>query len=88
MDEKGVFSSKHGLDQHGIINATAWWNLTTAALYEQAIQRGEGTVAHKGPLVVQTGQYTGRSPNDKYVVREPSSEKDIWWDSRQALRDR
>jgi phosphoenolpyruvate carboxykinase (ATP) len=81
MDEKGVFSSHHGLDEHGIINATEWWNLTTAALYEQAIQRREGLVAHKGPLVVHTGQYTGRSPNDKYVVREPSSENDVWWDA-------
>jgi phosphoenolpyruvate carboxykinase (ATP) len=85
MEEKGVFPSHHGLDQHGIINATEWWNLTTGALYEQAIQRREGFVAHKGPLVVHTGQYTGRSPNDKYIVREPSSEKDVWWDAAKSF---
>ena len=36
-------------------------------------------MAHMGPLVVRTGQYTGRSPNDKYIVDEPSSRKHIWW---------
>ncbi|MGH9335114.1 MAG: phosphoenolpyruvate carboxykinase (ATP), partial [Vicinamibacteria bacterium] len=85
MEQKGVFPSQHGLDQHGIINATPWWNLSAAALYEQAIQRQEGLVAHKGPFVVRTGQYTGRSPNDKYIVREPSSEKDIWWDAAKPM---
>ncbi len=81
MDEQGAFRSRYGLDKQGIINATVWWNLSTAALYEQAIRRREGFLAHKGPLVVGTGRYTGRSPNDKYVVREPASENDIWWQS-------
>jgi len=58
---------------------TVWWDLTTAALYEHALQRREGLLAHRGPLVVRTGQYTGRSPNDRFVVREPSSEDRIWW---------
>jgi phosphoenolpyruvate carboxykinase (ATP) len=81
MDEQGAFRSRHSLDRHGIINANVWWNLTTAALYEQAIRRCEGFLAHKGPLVAGTGKYTGRSPNDKYVVREPGTEADIWWES-------
>jgi phosphoenolpyruvate carboxykinase (ATP) len=81
MEEQGAFRSQHGLDRHGIINVNAWWNLPTSALYEHAIQRREGFVAHKGALIVRTGQYTGRSPNDKYIVREPESENDIWWDA-------
>jgi phosphoenolpyruvate carboxykinase (ATP) len=81
MEEQGAFRSQHGLDRHGIINGNVWWNLPTSALYEHAIQRREGFIAHKGALVVRTGQYTGRSPNDKYIVRDPSSENDIWWDS-------
>jgi phosphoenolpyruvate carboxykinase (ATP) len=44
-----------------------------------AIKRREGTLAHLGPLVVRTGQHTGRSPNDKFIVKESSSEKNIWW---------
>ena len=54
-------------------------NLSTPALYEEAIKRGEGAVGHLGPMVVSTGKYTGRSANDKFVVREPSSEDHIWW---------
>lgn len=54
-------------------------NLTTPALYEQAVRRQEGNIAHLGPLVVRTGNYTGRSPDDKFIVQEPSSEAHIWW---------
>jgi phosphoenolpyruvate carboxykinase (ATP) len=55
------------------------WNLRTAALYEAAIRRNEGKVAAGGPFAAVTAPHTGRSPNDKFVVREPSSEADIWW---------
>ena len=54
-------------------------NLSTAELYERAIRAGEGEIAAEGPLVVRTGQHTGRSPKDKFVVREPSSEAKVWW---------
>ncbi|MFW6314374.1 MAG: phosphoenolpyruvate carboxykinase (ATP) [Desulfohalobiaceae bacterium] len=54
-------------------------NLTTPSLYEQALLRGEGQMAHLGPLVVSTGKYTGRSPNDRFIVREESSQDRIWW---------
>jgi phosphoenolpyruvate carboxykinase (ATP) len=54
-------------------------NLTTAVLYEEAIRNGEGMLASTGPLVVSTGQYTGRSPRDKFIVREASSQSNIWW---------
>src|SRR5215217_9161739 len=56
-------------------------NLRTAHLYEEAIRNGEGQLAASGPLVVSTGQYTGRSPKDKFVVEEPSSKDKIWWGS-------
>jgi phosphoenolpyruvate carboxykinase (ATP) len=69
-----------GLEAHGIVNVSRiYWNLTTAALVEQAIRRREGLLAHQGPLVCRTGHHTGRSPNDKFVVREASSEGRIWW---------
>jgi phosphoenolpyruvate carboxykinase (ATP) len=54
-------------------------NLSVAELYEDAIRAGEGIVAAEGPLVVRTGKHTGRSPQDKFIVREPSSAKKIWW---------
>jgi phosphoenolpyruvate carboxykinase (ATP) len=54
-------------------------NLSTAELYEDAIRAGEGLVAAEGPFVVRTGRHTGRSPEDKFIVREPSSEAKIGW---------
>jgi phosphoenolpyruvate carboxykinase (ATP) len=54
-------------------------NLAPAELYEAAVRAGEGTIAAEGPLVVRTGKHTGRSPQDKFIVREPSSEGKIWW---------
>ena len=54
-------------------------NLSTAELYEDAIRAGEGIVAAEGPLVVRTGKHTGRSPQDKFIVKEPGSANKIWW---------
>src|SRR3954454_8252136 len=67
------------LAREGISGARARWNLPSAALYEEAVRRQEGLIAAEGPIVCRTGQHTGRSPNDKFVVREPSSESLIDW---------
>lgn len=80
MQNFGPFASKYGVENHGIRNAgTVYWNLTAPMLYEQVVRRREGAIAHLGPLVVHTGDHTGRSPNDKFIVQEPTSENDIWW---------
>jgi phosphoenolpyruvate carboxykinase (ATP) len=55
------------------------WNLKPAQLVEIAIQTGEGSLAHNGALVVRTGQFTGRSPKDKYIVRDAGTEKNVNW---------
>jgi phosphoenolpyruvate carboxykinase (ATP) len=54
-------------------------NLSTAELYEHAARRGEGIISAHGSLVVRTGEHTGRSPKDKFLVVEPGSEAKIWW---------
>ncbi len=54
-------------------------NLAIPALYEAAMGRNEGIIAFGGPLVVTTGKHTGRSPNDKFFVKEPGSEEHINW---------
>ena len=56
-------------------------NLSTAELYEHAVRNGEGTISAHGSLVVRTGKHTGRSPQDKFVVKERSSAGKIWWGS-------
>jgi phosphoenolpyruvate carboxykinase (ATP) len=67
------------LGELGIENVRLHWNLSEAALYEEAVKRQEACIAAEGPLVCRTGQHTGRSPNDKFFVREPSSEQNIAW---------
>ena len=80
MQQTGSLVSAFGLDKQGLDGvAAAHWNLGVPALYEAALTRGEGLMAQGGPLVVRTGAHTGRSPNDKFIVREPSSEGNIWW---------
>jgi phosphoenolpyruvate carboxykinase (ATP) len=58
---------------------TVRWNLTPPELYEHAVRRGEGVIADHGPFVAVTAPHTGRSPNDKFVVREPGSSDHLWW---------
>ncbi|GAB4264084.1 MAG: phosphoenolpyruvate carboxykinase (ATP) [Candidatus Promineifilaceae bacterium] len=80
MQNFGPYVSQYGVDNHGIRNpGTVYWNLSTPMLYEQIIRRREGAIAHLGPIAVSTGDHTGRSPNDKFIVKEPTSENDIWW---------
>ncbi|OFV97402.1 MAG: phosphoenolpyruvate carboxykinase (ATP) [Acidobacteria bacterium RIFCSPLOWO2_12_FULL_54_10] len=80
MGQEGWNPSTYGLEEHGIQNVkSVYWNLPAGQLYEHAVRRSEALVAHHGALVVNTGRYTGRSPNDKFVVQDPSSDPYIWW---------
>jgi len=60
-------------------------NLATAGLYEEIFRRGEATLVEGGAVNALTGKHTGRSPADKYTVREPSSAERIWWENNQPL---
>jgi phosphoenolpyruvate carboxykinase (ATP) len=76
----GEVESRHGLDLHGLDPAgTVHWNLSPARLYEEALARDEGRMVHMGGFAALTSPHTGRSPNDKFTVREPSSEGDVDW---------
>ncbi len=75
-----VVLTETGLESLGIrTSGQVYWNLSRAALYEQAVKRGEASLTDSGPIVAITTPHTGRSPNDKFIVREPSSEDQIWW---------
>ncbi|MEL6765582.1 MAG: phosphoenolpyruvate carboxykinase [Pseudomonadota bacterium] len=62
-----------------------YYNLTDAGLMEAAVARGEGKIGQGGTLLVETGKHTGRSPKDKFVVREPSVEADVWWENNKPM---
>src|SRR5258708_9248158 len=70
----------YNLSNHGISNLRlAYWNLPVEALYEEAVFRGEGATSVGGPFVVNAGEHTARSANDKFVVREATNGEKIWW---------
>ena len=80
MQQFGPFISTYGLENHGIRNVdVAHWNYSTSALYEEALRRHEGSASPGGALVCHTGLHTGRAPNDKFIVEEPTSKDDIAW---------
>jgi phosphoenolpyruvate carboxykinase (ATP) len=71
---------KELLDRHGIKNTgKVYYNTPVSALYEEAVKRGEGEIAEGGTLVAYTAPHTGRSPQDRFIVMEPSSEEEILW---------
>jgi phosphoenolpyruvate carboxykinase (ATP) len=78
--EASALKSDYGLDNHGLANLrVAYWNLPTEALYEEITFRKEAKIARQGPIVANTGKHTARSANDKFVVKEPTTEEKIWW---------
>ncbi|MCI4663154.1 MAG: phosphoenolpyruvate carboxykinase [Neomegalonema sp.] len=86
MKYAGLVNPSHALDAIGVNDlAYAYYNLTEAQLVEAAIARGEGRLAPGGALLVETGQHTGRSPQDKHIVRVPSSEANIWWEANREM---
>jgi len=69
-----------GLENHGLEHLDlVFWNLPESALYEEAIFRGEGKMVHGGPFLVNTGKWTARAANDKYFVKEASTDDKIDW---------
>jgi len=86
MTEIGKRNPSHGIAQSGLKTSGAvYYNLGPAALYEEAVRRGEARLTAHGALVADTGQYTGRSPKDKFVVRDESTEPHVWWDNNNAM---
>jgi len=86
LENVGLYNKTFGSDQFGLKNLkSVYWNLTPPALYEQAIQRQEAEIAYGGALSAMTGTHTGRSPKDKFIVRDDNTKDTIWWDNNGAL---
>ncbi len=72
--------ASHGLEMHGLeARKTVHWNLSPALLYEASLARGETRLAHMGALATVTAPHTGRSPNDKFIVRDDFTERTVDW---------
>ena len=86
MSQTGYHMSKNGIENQGLGDAKAvYWNLRPSQIYELALARGEAEIAGSGPLLVKTGAHTGRSAQDKFVVRDETTENNIWWDNNKSM---
>jgi len=78
--ESDVLASDFKLKNHGLLYLDkVYWNLPEEALYEEIIFRNEGKITKHGPILVNTGKHSARAANDKFIVKEESTEKNIWW---------
>ena len=72
--------SSYSLAHHGLQpTKSVFWNLSPASIYEESFARGDGRLAHMGALSTSTAPHTGRSPNDKFVVRDEHTEEAVDW---------
>ena len=86
MIEAGSNNSFRGADRFGLFDlAVVHSNLGAPQLYEQALQRHEAHIAAHGPLVADTGVHTGRSPKDKFIVRDANTGPTVWWDNNNPM---
>jgi len=76
----GEFASDYKLKNHGLkFLDRVFWNLPSAALYEESVFRGETHMVNGGALLVNTGKWTARAANDKYIVMEDTTKENVWW---------
>ncbi|WP_375562000.1 phosphoenolpyruvate carboxykinase (ATP) [Bernardetia sp. OM2101] len=80
MQQHGVKSNQSGIEELGIKHAAnVYWNLPAAELVEHALDRKEGVLNDKGALMFDTGKFTGRSPKDRFIVKDAETENSVWW---------
>ena len=78
--EASALKSDYGLENHGLTNLRmVYWNLPTESLYEEIAFRKEARITQMGAIVANTGKHTARSANDKFIVKEPTTEDKVWW---------
>ncbi|CAN7355008.1 phosphoenolpyruvate carboxykinase [Rhizobium sp. LjRoot30] len=86
MDEIGIHNPALGVAAIGLQEAAqVYYNLDESRLYEESIRRGEAELTADGALRALTGQHTGRSAKDKFVVRDADTEDKIWWDNNKPM---
>jgi len=84
----GRVNPKMQLEDQGITGlGQVHYNLLEPAIVQTALSRGEGTLGKGGALLVTTGKFTGRSPNDKHVVKSASVKDSIWWETNREMSE-
>ncbi len=80
MNEFGTRPTTSNLNELGLDNVSnAYWNLTPAELVEETIIRGMGVLSDTGAVAIDTGEFTGRSPKDRFIVCDEYTENAVWW---------
>ena len=80
MNELGIKPKNSSIADLGLANvAMAYWNLHPSELVEETIMRGEGVLTDTGALAIDTGEFTGRAPKDKFVVYDENTKDSVWW---------
>ena len=79
MDNNSLFTKTISLDNIGITNATIHYQLSPNELHEITIEKGQGIETSTGALAINTGEFTGRSPQDRFIVKDAITENEIWW---------
>ena len=79
MNAKGIKPLHGSLESYGIKNAEAHWNLSSEDLANISVEKGMATKASTGALAVNTGKFTGRSPEDRFIVKDHLTEDSVWW---------
>ena len=81
MQEFGLKSTKGSLQELGINEGVAHWNLSPDDLIKIAIEKGQATETSTGATAIDTGEFTGRSPKDKLTVKDAITENSVWWNN-------
>src|SRR5947207_7968448 len=80
MSETGMKNPKHDLSTYGFKNlSTVNWNWSQDQLIDRSVEKGLGEIADSGALAVDTGEFTGRAPKDKYIVKDATTKDTVFW---------
>ena len=86
MQETGVHNGAFGADKFGLKKLKGVnWNFGAPQLTEHAVRNGEAVLSSDGSLCADTGDFTGRSPKDKFTVRDATTDKNMWWAGNQSI---
>ena len=79
MQDLAITNSRKNLEKYGLKNVKAHWNLSPEELQQITVEKGMGKETANGTLAINTGKFTGRSPQDRYLVKDDYTKDRVWW---------